>query len=320
MNEHLMSKHKEYHYNDILLLPNEALVDSREQVSTWQTIGNWKFKLPIIPANMKTIIDFNLAKWLTQNGYFYVMHRFGVDIIDFAKKMQKIGLVSISVGVNQDSIEVIKKLKKLKIKIHYITIDIAHGHCDKMKKMIALIKENLPDTFVIAGNVCTGNGVHALESWGADATKVGIGSGKVCITKLQTGFSRPQFSAVLECAAFAKKPIISDGGITQNGDIAKALVAGASWVMTGNLVAGFEESPGKKIIYPDGRIVKEYFGSASEHNKGVKEYVEGCKIEIPYRGSIVDKYKEIDQSLRSSISYAGGRDLKAFKKVNWVVQ
>lgn len=311
---------KELHYHDVLLLPNKAVVNSRSEVDTSITLGNFTFKLPVVPANMKTIIDFNLAKWLCQNKYFYVMHRFGINIPEFIDQIRKVGPISISVGVNDDSKQMIKELASVELFPHYITIDIAHGYCQKMQEMIGFIKKNCPNTFVIAGNVCTAEATEALNDWGADAVKCGIGSGLSCITKLQTGFSRPQFTAVLECAKVSKVPIIADGGVLENGDIAKALVAGAKMVMAGGILAAFEESPGRKIIYPDGRIVKEYFGSASEHNKGAKEYVEGRKIELPFRGSIVDKYKELDQSLRSSISYAGGTNLDAFNSVKWIVQ
>lgn len=311
---------KELHYHDVLLLPNEGIVDSRSSVDTTIALNGFKFQLPIVPANMKTIIDFNLAKWLCQNNYFYIMHRFGIDTIEFVEQIKEFGPISISIGVNEDSKEIIKKLYIKKLKPHFITIDIAHGHSFKMKHMLQFIKAYFPDTFVIAGNVCTAEGTEALNDWGADSVKIGVGPGRVCLTKLQTGFSRPQFTAVLECAKISKVPVIADGGVLESGDIAKALVAGAKIVMVGSILAAYEESPGKKIIYSDGRIVKEYFGSASEDNKGAKEYVEGRKIEIPFRGSIVDKFKEISQSLRSSISYAGGKDLNAFHKVKWVIQ
>jgi len=276
--------------------------------------------MPIIPANMKTVIDFEMAVYFAKHNLFYIMHRFW-DTLEFCERMgDEKKIISISVGVNEDSQKLVKELTKRRSQVspHYITIDIAHGHCLKMKNMIKFIKKEIPNAFVIAGNVCTRQGTDDLTKWGANAIKVGIASGSVCITKLQTGFSRPQFSAVLECAKNAKVPIISDGGIEHNGDIAKALVAGANFVMVGRSLAGFEESPGRKVIHEDGRITKEYYGSASEHNKGMKEYVEGRRIEIPYRGSIADKLKEIRQSLASSVSYAGGHDLTAFREVEWV--
>lgn len=311
---------RELHYKDVLLLPKFSMVRSRECVDLRCTLGRSTFKLPVVPANMKTVIDASMAAWLATHGYFYVMHRFGVDTFKFASDMNAENLcVSISVGVNDDSRDVITRLANAKVDPHYVTIDIAHGHCFKMQSMINHIKNTLPDSFLIAGNVCTEEGARDLETWGADAVKVGVGPGSVCHTKLKTGFSRPQFSAVLACSKAIKVPVIADGGVVENGDIAKALVAGAKMVMVGRLLAGFEESPGKKIIHEDGRITKEYFGSASEHNKGAKEYVEGCRIEIPFRGSIEDKLKEIEQNLRSSVSYAGGDKLDALKSVQWVV-
>jgi len=185
--------------------------------------------------------------------------------------------------------------------------------------MLEHMKKHLPASFVIAGNVCTTEGAQALAEWGANAVKVGVGPGSVCHTKLKTGFSRPQFTAVMECSSAVAIPVIADGGVVENGDVAKALVAGARMVMVGRLLAGFEESPGRKIIHEDGRITKEYFGSASENNKGVKEYVEGCRVEIPYRGSIADKLLDMEHSLRSGVSYAGGTDLNAFAGVKWVI-
>jgi GMP reductase len=145
----------------------------------------------------------------------------------------------------------------------------------------------------------------------------------VCTTKLQTGFSRPQFSAVLECSKSAKKPIVADGGITYNGDIAKALVAGADMVMCGGIFAGHDESPGERVTYVDerGNTIgegKSFFGSASEHNKNAKKHVEGKKIVVHIKGPIAETYQQITESLRSSISYAGGQDLSAFNSLEWV--
>jgi GMP reductase len=310
---------KELHYSDILLLPRRAAIDSRLDADITQKFGPYTFNLPVVPANMKTVINEELALWLSEKGYFYIHHRFGVDPVQFTTMMRQAGqIASISLGVNEDSMKQVHKLAEYD-KPDYITVDIAHGHCDKMEKMVRHIKKYLPGSFLIAGNVCTYEGARFLQELEVDAIKVGIGSGKVCTTKLMTGFSRPQFSALLECAK-VDIPIIADGGIEHNGDVAKALVAGATMVMAGGLLAGFDESPGKKIVHDDGRLTKEYFGSASEHNKGAKEFVEGRRIEIPYRGSIVDKLIEIKQSLRSSVSYAGGKDLSCFRDVDWVRQ
>lgn len=315
-----MTPTAELHYHDVLLLPGMAQLNSRSEADVRCVLGDHRFRLPVVPANMKTVIDEQMAEWLADNHYFYIMHRFGVNPLSFAAKMIGKGhYVSISIGVNKDSMEVVEQLKDAGIVPDFITIDIAHGHCPKMKAMLHHISTLLPSSFVIAGNVCTKEATQDLVLWGANAVKVGVGPGSVCHTKLKTGFSRPQFTAVLECSGSVSIPVIADGGVVENGDIAKALVAGARMVMVGRLLAGFEESPGRKVIHEDGRITKEYFGSASEHNKADKAYIEGCRVEIPYRGSISDKLFDIEQSLRSSVSYSGGKDLSAFPDVKWVV-
>jgi len=312
-----------YNYKDILLQPKYTELNSRSDADTSCKFGPKTFRLPVVPANMKTVIDEDLAIWLAKNDYFYVMHRFNVDQVKFCKKMLHNNLyTSISLGVNEDSYNTINEMKMHDIKPDYITVDIAHGHCLKMKKMLTRIKEVFPDSFVIGGNVCTQDGVQALEEWGADCSKTGVGPGAACTTKLQTGFSHPQFSAVLNCSKITTKSIIADGGIEHNGDIAKALVAGASMVMAGSLFAGHDESPGRPIIQiENGHEVhyKEFYGSASEHNKGEKRHVEGRRILIPLKGPIEKTFSEIDQSLRSSISYAGGGSLASFNSVDWTV-
>jgi IMP dehydrogenase/GMP reductase len=173
---------------------------------------------------------------------------------------------------------------------------------------------------VIAGNVATPEAVIDLENWGADATKVGVGPGKVCITKLKTGFGTGgwQLSALKWCARVATKPIIADGGIRSHGDIAKSIRFGATMVMIGSLFAGHEESPGKTVEV-DGELFKEYYGSASDFNKGEYKHVEGKRILEPIKGKLADTLIEMEQDVQSSISYAGGTKLMDIRKVNYVI-
>jgi len=162
--------------------------------------------------------------------------------------------------------------------------------------------------------------VRELENAGADATKVGIGPGKVCITKIKTGFGTGgwQLAPLRWCAKAATKPIIADGGIRTHGDIAKSVRFGASMVMIGSLFAGHEESPGQTIEV-EGKKVKEYFGSASEFQKGERKNVEGKKMYVEHKGSIKDTLIEMQQDLQSSISYAGGTKLEAIRNVDYVI-
>ena len=311
-----------FDYEDIQLIPNKCIVKSRSECDTSINFGNHHFKLPVVQANMQTIIDEELAAKLAKNGYFYVMHRFQPEKrLDFVYNMQKNKLISsISVGVKPGEFEFIKSLKENNLQPDYITIDIAHGHANSVVEMIHHIKKYLPSSFLIAGNVGTPEGIRELENAGADATKVGIGPGKVCITKIKTGFGTGgwQLAALRWCSKAARKPIIADGGIRTHGDITKSIRFGAAMVMIGSLFAGHEESPGK-IVMQDGKIMKEYFGSASEYQKGEHRNVEGKKMLVDCKGSIFNTLQEMEQDLQSSISYAGGKDLNAIRHVNYVI-
>ncbi|KUP06149.1 guanosine 5'-monophosphate oxidoreductase [Bacillus coahuilensis p1.1.43] len=311
-----------FDYEDIQLIPAKCVVNSRSECDTKITLGKHTFKLPVVPANMQTIIDEKIALYFAENGYFYIMHRFEPEKrIHFIKEMNKRKLYSsISVGVKEDEYEFVKQLANEGLTPDYITIDIAHGHSNAVISMIQHIKKYLPGSFVIAGNVGTPEAVRELEHAGADATKVGIGPGKVCITKIKTGFGTGgwQLAALRWCAKAASKPIIADGGIRTHGDIAKSIRFGASMVMIGSLFAGHEESPGV-TVEQDGKMYKEYFGSASEFQKGEKKNVEGKKMFVEYKGPLQDTLTEMEQDLQSSISYAGGTNLDAIRHVDYVV-
>ena len=311
-----------FDYDDIQLVPNKAIVKSRKECDTSVKFGNRTFKIPVVPANMESVIDEKLAVWLAQNGYYYVMHRFQPEKrADFIKMMHEKGLfASISVGIKDDEYDFIDELVEKDSIPEYTTIDVAHGHSVYVIDMIKYIKEKMPDTFLTAGNVATPEAVRELENAGADATKVGVGPGKACITKLKTGFGTGgwQLAALRMCSKVARKPLIADGGIRHNGDIAKSVRFGASMVMIGSMLAGHEESPGN-MIKIDGKTYKQYWGSASEVQKGAYRNVEGKQMLVPYRGSIADTLEEMKEDLQSSISYAGGRDLESIKRVDYVI-
>jgi GMP reductase len=325
-----------FDYKDINLIPKKCIVSSRSECNTSIKFGNYTYKLPIIPANMECVINENLAEELAKKGYFYVMHRFNINVLKFIKNMKDKNLVSsISIGVNDDSYQLLDSLKSNNLIPDYITIDIAHGHSIKMEKMIKYIRHDslLKSIFIIAGNVSTIDATKELIEWGADAIKVGIGPGYACTTYPCTGFGSRgiQASIVEECSKYVKSlnkniHIIADGGITEICDIAKSIVLGASMVMIGGMLTGFNESPGKVIMGTDGKAYQQYYGSASEFSMSLNgdtknKHIEGtCKL-IPFKNqSIYDYLNHIKQCLQSSISYGGGVDLKSLRDVKYILK
>lgn len=317
---------KIFDFENITLLPNFSQVESRSDCDTTCVFGGHRFKLPIVPANMESIIDVKLATELAKKGYFYILHRFNIDEVSFVKDMKDHNLIaSISVGVNEDSYTLIDELVTKDLIPHFITVDIAHGHSIKMMKMVKYIKDKMPNVFLIGGNVCTPEAVIDLEEWGCDAVKCGIGGGSACTTYHSTGFGNRGWQAAMieQCSKVAKKPIVADGSIKEHCDIVKSLVLGGSMVMVGGMLAGYNESPGEKIKNElDGHWYKEFWGSASSSQSGKTNRIEGIRKLVPYKEvSIFDKLKEIEESLQSAISYAGGghSNLSCLNTIQYVI-
>jgi GMP reductase len=304
-------------YSDVYLVPEYSELESRKLANTEIQLGKNTFNLPIVPSNMKTVIDEKWSKWLSDNDYFYIMHRFDAVTVPFVKHANEnnFKFISISTGVNQDSLDELLEIKANTWNVDYITIDVAHGHHKKVKTRIEEIKKLFPEVFVIAGNVTTADGIKDLEDWGADATRVGIGPGRACTTRFQTGFHVPMFTALQECASVANTPIFADGGINHYGDVAKALVAGASWIMAGSLFAACSDSP---ALVMNGK--KVYYGSASAHNKGHNNHIEGTILDLELHSSLSERLIEIQQALQSSISYSGGNNLNSLKTTKYVIK
>jgi GMP reductase len=300
------------HYENVFLKPNFNSVQTRANIDTSILFCDKEFKLPVVPANMKCCVDFDTCQMLDSKHYFYIMHRFDHDIFAFVKDANEafFNNISISVGIQFKDKALVNNIGNHKLRVDFITIDVAHGHHSKVADQIKIIKDNLPDTKVIAGNVATPQGVEYLHSAGADAVKVGIGGGYACTTKDKTGFTYPMFSCVLECAKENIAPIIADGGVRSNGDIAKALVAGANMVMCGSIFAACSDSPAPIVKDASGRRYKQYYGSASIHNKVDKKNIEGTmKLMETDSFTYNEKLLEITQDLQSAISYAGGCNL-----------
>jgi len=307
-------------YQDVLLVPNYSELETRNDADVSVKFLGKKFRIPVIPSNMVSVIDQKIARQFSNNDLFYVMHRFGINPHTFVYDNPDINNISISVGVSKTN-EEYKNLLSLAgshLKVDYITIDVAHGDHLMVKDRIFLLKKYFPNSKIIAGNVATLDGYKRLVEWGADAVKVGIGQGSICTTRFKTGFSLPMFDCVREIAQsrYAKSygvPIIADGGIKDIGDISKALVAGATMAMCGSLFAKCADSPAKIV---DGK--KLYFGSTSYEAKGHKSYIEGQLLHVEVDPPLMERVEEIEMGLKSAVSYSGGKDLSGFKNVKYV--
>jgi IMP dehydrogenase len=238
-------------------------------------------------------------------------------------------LVGAGVGITHDTMARVVALYKSGVDV--ICLDSAHGHTKGVIDTLKTIKKTYKNLDVIAGNVATGAGAKALADAGADAVKVGIGPGSICTTRIVAGTGVPQITAVLEAAAALKGKnvgIISDGGIRYTGDMVKALAAGATCVMMGNVFAGTEESPGETIIY-EGRRFKQYRGMGSlgamaqgssdryfqDPEDDIKKFVpEGIEGRVAFKGSLREIAHQYTGGLKAGMGYCGAADIKALQQ------
>ncbi len=232
--------------------------------------------------------------------------------------------VGAALGIAGDTLERARAL--IDAGVDVLVIDTAHGHSAGVLNMIRQVRKKWSDIQLIAGNIATAEAAEELIAAGVNAVKVGIGPGSICTTRVVAGVGVPQVTAIMECAAVARKydiPVIADGGIKQTGDIAKAVAAGADSVMIGGLFAGMDESPGEKVLY-EGRAYKIYRGMGSipamkagskdryfqdveeDINKFVPEGIEG---RVPFRGSLEDSVYQMIGGLRAAMGYCGVRTI-----------
>lgn len=307
-------------YQDVALVPQYNNVHSRLEPSlmTWLT-RTTQVANPFLPANMDTVISLEMAQVLNQNHMIPIFHRFAPieEQMEWVRALE--GNCYVSAGLGHWD-QVVPLLDAGAIGV---CIDIAHGHSDVMLENIQKYKRLAPTKEVIAGNVCTAMGYTDLVNAGADAVKVGVGPGSICITRMMTGFGVPQFTAVQECGEMAKRlrvPIIADGGIREPRDAMIALAAGASTVMMGGLFGKTLESAGE-TIEKDGKIWKHIRGQASKEfqegfygkmRKGTVE--EGVSFDTPVSGSVQELIDKYCGALRSALTYGGARDIKEFQR------
>ena len=310
-------------FDDVLLLPQYSNVLPAETDISLNLSKKIRLKVPFLSSAMDTVTESSMAIALAKSGGIGVIHR-NLNINDQAIEVTKVKkkklLVGAAVGTNKEDIERAKKL--IANGCDLIVIDTAHGHSEKVLKILSKLKRIDKKIPICVGNIATGQAAIKLYNSGADIIKVGIGPGSICTTRMVAGIGVPQISAIMEVKKVLKNKnikIISDGGIKFSGDIAKALAAGADAIMMGSIFAGTDESPGKKFK-DNGKTYKQYRGMGSigamssgsanryfqkkykDKSKFVPEGVEG---RVEYKGNVSKIIYQLKGGLRSSMGYIG---------------
>ena len=303
-------------FTDVLIRPKRSTLVSRKNAELDRKFTfkyskhHWK-GVPIVASNMDHTGTVAMAEVLSKRNILTALCKFEKfpenDNLNFL--MKTIGL--------DDELEFDTP--------QWLCIDIANGYTERFIDYINIVREKHSNSIIVAGNVCTPEATEQIVLAGADVVKIGIGPGSVCTTRKMTGVGYPQLSCVIECADAAhglEGHVMSDGGCTSPGDIAKAFGGGADFVMLGGMLAGHDECQGE---IEEGNMI--FYGMSSEeaqvkHYGEKKQYKasEGKVVQVPYRGSVKKTIEEILGGLRSSCTYAGAQTLKALPKCTTFVR
>ncbi|XP_060526189.1 GMP reductase 1-like [Cylas formicarius] len=314
-------------FKDVLLRPKRSTLRSRSDVNLHRNITFRNSKqtyvgVPVMASNMDTVGTFEMAKALAKYSLFTCIHKYYSP--DEWKKFSQenpecLKHVAASAGMGENDFNRLSEVLQAVPGITFICLDVANGYSQHFVDFVRKVRTNFPSHTIIAGNVVTGEMVEELILSGADIIKVGIGPGSVCTTRMKTGVGYPQLSAVIECADAAhglQGHIISDGGCTCAGDVAKAFGAGADFVMAGGMFAGHDQCDGE-VIEKNGKKFKLFYGMSSQtamerHAGGVADYraSEGKTVEVPYKGNVEATIQDILGGLRSACTYTGAGKLK----------
>lgn len=320
-------------FSDVLIRPKRSTIHSRNDIDMEREFKfphsskTWK-GVPIIASNMDTVGTIPMYEALNEFNILTCFHKF-ININEYPET-DNLGYI-VSIGIRDEDYE---KIEQLSIqnpeKCKMICVDVANGYMSRLVDFCKKIRELLPDCILIAGNVVSREITEELILNGkVDIVKVGIGSGSVCTTRLQTGVGMPQLSAIMECADAAHGcggHIISDGGITCPGDASKAFGAGADFVMLGSMLAGHEESGGELIEENEVKY-KIFYGMSSDtamnkHYGGVNNYrsSEGKTVKIKYKGMVKTTIQDLLGGIRSTCTYVNAKKLKDLSKCTTFVR
>ena len=317
-------------FDDVLIRPKRSTLISRSDVNLVReftfrhTEETWD-GVPIVAANMDTTGLFSIAeilqghKMLTCTQKFYSTKEFS----DAWENGVNSEFVAVTCGSTDESFELLKRKMATNKGLKMICIDVANGYREVFLNFVKKVRGAFPEKIIIAGNVATREMTEALILAGADIVKVGIGPGSVCTTRKVAGVGYPQLSAISECADAAhglNGHVMSDGGCSSPGDVAKAFAAGADFVMLGGMLAGHDESGGE-LIEDSGDSYKSFYGMSSAkametHYGEIADHraPEGKEVRVPYRGPLEVTVQSILGGLRSACSYVGARRIKDLPK------
>jgi len=301
-------------YDDISLIPTQvSRIKSRTEASTNCNFLGLRLTVPVISSPMDSVTGIEMAKELSRLGSLGIINRFDSSLDAVLNARNGKGIKAVSIALNTD----LKTIEKIAEKKYIICIDTANANNKEVLKKTELIKKKF-DVKVIVGNIAHGDSLHQLENAGADAVRVGIGSGSVCTTSIQTGIGIGQVSSLLDiifsrAQKKLKIKIIADGGVKSPGDVAKAIALGADIVMLGRMLSGTRETPGEVIKY-NGQLWKKYRGSASFGVKMRNEFIEGEETMVAYKGAVKNVIDGISDGLKSSMSYMNCLNLDELRK------
>ena len=317
-------------FDDVLIRPKRSTLISRSDVNLVReftfrhTEETWD-GVPIVAANMDTTGLFSIAdilqghKMLTCTQKFYSTQEF----VDAWENGVNSEFVAVTCGSTDESFELLKRKMATNKGLKMICIDVANGYREVFLNFVKKVRGEFSEKIIIAGNVATREMTEALILAGADIVKVGIGPGSVCTTRKVAGVGYPQLSAISECADAAhglNGHVMSDGGCSSPGDVAKAFAAGADFVMLGGMLAGHDESGGE-LIEDGGGSYKSFYGMSSAkametHYGEIADHraPEGKEVRVPYRGPLEVTVQSILGGLRSACSYVGARRIKDLPK------